>query len=210
MSALAKTLEIGAEGKEPKKWRRRFVGEQEAPAHAILWQTPGQKAKRLDAWRAEIGKLFPESGRILRIAWTLEWLFGSQGFAFPTDAFLSQKLAIPVNKIQSGLSDLERAGAIVRASVYIRGRTQRRIWPSSKMLKVIPPTMGGMDTPHDGDDHTPHDGGTEYLRRKPSPRIHRIGSIAEAARLDAERREAARRRSGAAAPIEGLPHDRRD
>lgn len=203
MTVLADAPYIEAEGEEPKRWKRQFVDEHTTPPSAITWRTASQKAKRLEVWRDEVGRAFPESGRILRLAWALEWLFSHKGFAYATDGFLSQKLAIPVNKIQSCLTELERSGAIVRASVFVRGRPQRRIWPSSKIVKSIPPTMGGIHTPHDRACDTPHNGGTEYLRKKPSPRVHRISSTADAARREAElREEAARRRSGASAPID--------
>jgi hypothetical protein len=199
MNGSAKVAEI-AEGEQRKRWKRQFINEQETPANVIKWRTPREKAKRLASWRDEVGKTFPASGRNLRIAWSLECLFGHDGYAFPTDGYLSRKLGIPVNKIQSGLADLERAGAIVRASVFVRSRPQRRIWPSSKILKVITPTMGGMNTPHDGPCYTPHNGETEYLRRTPSRQNRKISSVADAARKDAERREQAeRRRNGAPA-----------
>ena len=51
---------------------------------------------------------------------------------------------MPVNKVQQVLKDLEDAGAIVRASSFVAGKAQRRIWPSTK---IIPPVVGGIHPP---------------------------------------------------------------
>jgi hypothetical protein len=199
MTDPAKDHTIGSGVDQPKRWKRRFIDERATPAKALSWRTPGEKAKRLDNWRVAVGKTFSESARVLRIAWALEWMFGKEGFAYATDSYLGQKLGIPVNKIQSGLTELERAGAIIRASVFFKNKAQRRIWPSSQILRSIPPMAGGMDTPHDGPIHTPHEGGTEYLVRTPSKQFRRFSATLDDARKSAEIREraAARRRSGA-------------
>ena len=176
--------------------RRHF--ESGTPANALTWSSSREKANALDRWRTAIGKSFPESGRVLRTAWALEWLFGADGFAYPTDGFLSRKLDIPLKKIQATLTELERAGAIIRASVMVRNRAQRRIWPSAEIVRGIPPTMGGIHTPHDGARHTPHNGGTEYLVKSGASSKRRFSQTQQAARNDAIIREEsqARRQTG--------------
>jgi hypothetical protein len=183
----------------PKRWKRRFVRENEIPTAALSWQTLGQKAKGLDIWRVEVGKHFSESPRVLRVAWSLEWLFNREGYAFATDGYLSRKLAIPVNKIQSSLTELERAGAIIRASVFVKNKAQRRIWASWIILGKIPPAMGGIHTPRDGSIEAPHDGGREYLSRSPTRQFGRFSTTQTEARKAAELRDraAARPRRGA-------------
>ena len=110
----------------------------------------------------------------MRVAWTLEWLFCDDGYAFPGDTYLSRKLDIPINKIQSCLTDLERGGAIIRASVFVNGKPERHIWPSSKIIEV----------------HTPRNRGTEYLRKAPPRQNRRLTTTTQdAARRDAELRE---------------------
>jgi hypothetical protein len=64
---------ISPEAPSPK-WKRQFIGEGQTPEHALTWRTRCEKNKLLRAWRNWTGKAFPESGRILRIAWTLEGL----------------------------------------------------------------------------------------------------------------------------------------
>lgn len=199
MTAMTNAVGAEAEDQERKRWKRRIIAESEAmPAGAMTWKSKRDKAKLLDTWRVQIGKTFSDSPRVLRVAWALEWLFTDDGYAYATDSFFAQKLDVPLKKIQAAMTELERSGGIVRASVYVRNRLQRRIWPSSKILQSIPPTVGGIHTPHDGSQHTPHGGGTEYLRKKPASQNFRISSVADAARRDAERREEADARKRAA------------
>jgi hypothetical protein len=99
-------------------FRRRFIGEGDTPANALSWRTRSEKAKALDGWRIEVGMTFPESARVLRIAWALEAMFGSnKRYARVTDSGLSRKLGIPLKKIQASMTRLERSGLIVRASI---------------------------------------------------------------------------------------------
>ena len=112
-------------------FRRRFIGEGDTPANALSWRTRSEKAKALDGWRIEVGMTFPESARVLRIAWALEAMFGSnKRYARVTDSYLSRKLGIPLKKIQASMTKLERSGLIVRASIVADGKTHRRIWPA--------------------------------------------------------------------------------
>src|SRR3981189_3239164 len=78
-------------------FRRRFIGEGDTPANALSWRTRSEKAKALDGWRIEVGMTFPESARVLRIAWALEAMFGSnKRSARVTDSCLSRKLGMRV------------------------------------------------------------------------------------------------------------------
>src|SRR5262249_11651009 len=110
-------------------------------------------------------------------------------------SYISKTLGIQLNHVQTALAALERENAIVRASRFVGGKPQRRIWPSAG---IIPPTVGGMDTPHRGSRDTPHRRGTDSIGKAPTHRP-RLSTTAEAARRDSERREqAALRRNGAA------------
>jgi hypothetical protein len=109
-----------------------------------------------------------------------------RGLRLPTDEYISKTLNIPVNKVQEALKQLETAGAIVRASSFVDGKPQRRIWPSTK---IIPPAAGGIHTPRDDRVDTPHGGGTDSIETPRTRRTSRISTTAEAAKRDAERRE---------------------
>jgi hypothetical protein len=132
---------------QPVGRRRKFIDENATPTGALVWCSARQKSKLFDGWRVAVGKSFPKSARDLRLAWTLEWLFGEMGFAYATDGYLSRKLGIPANKIQASLCELESGGAIIRASVFVRGEAQRRIWPSSEIIKRSPPRHRGCRYP---------------------------------------------------------------
>lgn len=144
----AQVVELKANETTPtRKSRRRFIGPNATPASALKWSSNKERAIALRGWRVAVGKAFAEHSRCLRVAWTLEWLFGEQGFAFPSDSFLHRETGIQTNKIQDALRLLEKRGLIIRASVIVDDKDQRRIWPSAEM---IPPTVGGGDTPHRG------------------------------------------------------------
>jgi hypothetical protein len=161
------------------------------PADALTWKTPKQKYKGMFAWRVAVMVKFVGHDRPVRIAWLLDCLCWKEGFAFATDSYISKTLGIPLNKVQQALTQLERAGAIIRASSFVDGKPQRRIWPSTK---IISPATGGMDTPRDGRGDTPRNGGTDSLQYPTTPRRGRISATQQAARLDAERREEAAKR----------------
>lgn len=186
---LSSPLASLTETQRVRRQQRRFIKDEASPDEALRWFTLKQRDKALCMWRQANGKLFAEHGRCLRIAWTLEWLFGKNGYAFPTDAFLSQALDIPIKKIQSGLHALEKRGAIIRASVFVNGRVQRRIWPSRAN---IPPTVGNTDTPHGGSNIPPTVGRQNTQEGKPFSRVN-LSSTALAARRSAELAEEKRK-----------------
>jgi hypothetical protein len=134
------------------KSRRRFIGSKSVPPLALTWSTKRGKTLALRSWQSATGKTFAEHARCLRVAWILEGLFGDQGFAFSSDAYLSDRLCLPVKKIQDALQRLEKGGAIIRASTFVDAGLERRIWPSAEK---IPPTVGNRDTPHGGSVLTP-------------------------------------------------------
>jgi hypothetical protein len=107
-------------------------------------------------WQCAVTTKFASSARAVRIAWLISLLCQKEGYAFAADSYISKTLSIPVNKVQQALTELERAGAIVRASSFVDGKPQRRIWPSTKIIPprrgvsippgttgLIPPTAGG-------------------------------------------------------------------
>jgi len=168
--------------------KRRFIRENETPEGALSWASPAKRALAMRQWRNAVGMRFNDAARVLRVAWTLEWLFGKDGFAYATDAFIERETHIPIKKIQAALLELEQAGAIIRASVYVQAKPQRRIWPSTKIAPDIFPTVGNINIPHDGSSIFPTVGGQKALRRENRSKS-RLSTIASDARRDAERRE---------------------
>ena len=143
---------------ERPKSKRRFIGPQDVPANAPTWGKAKHRALWLHAWRTEVMKKF--AGTAVKIAWCLEWKLSlTKGYAFISDGALSRQTGISIKKIQDGLLDLERGGAIVRASVFVRNEPQRRIWPSAEILGGVSPDLGGSPTPQIGAKHPPDLGG---------------------------------------------------
>jgi hypothetical protein len=167
-----------------EKWGRHF--EPGTPKHAMTWRNTKQRATLMFDWRCAVMNKFECSARVLRVAWLLDCLFWKLGYCYATDAYIGEKLGIQLNHVQAALAKLEKDGAIIRASSYVRRRAQRRIWPSAQ---IVPPTAGGIHTPHGGTRDTPHGGGTDSIGKKPTSKSVRISTTAEAARRDAERRE---------------------
>ena len=180
-------LPISPEAPSPK-WKRRFIGEREIPNDALTWRNAYQRSERMFAWRCAFMARFTSNARILRIAWLLDCLFLKHGYAYATDLYISNKLGIQINNVQAALTEMEQAGAIIRASVFIGGKPQRRIWPSTK---IIPLTARGMDTPHGETQDTPHGKGGDSLRTTRTPKHVRNTPTQAAAKRAAELREQA-------------------
>jgi hypothetical protein len=190
------------------KWKRHF--ERGTPKDALTWKGARQRWSRMLGWQIAVSTKFT-SIRALRVAWLLDHLCQLKGYAYSTDAYISTTLNIPLNKVQTILTDLERAGAIVRASSFVDGKPQRHIWPSTKIIPVTetgidnqddtPPRRGVSIPPSGARGIPPSRGGTDTLEYTRSRKSSRISSTADAARLDAERRE--RRR--ATAPDDDTP-----
>jgi hypothetical protein len=187
----------------PKKWKRHF--ERGTPKGALTWKSAKQRSARMFAWQVAVMAKFSTSHRVLRVAWLLHALCLKEGYAYPTDSYISKTLGIQLNHVQTALASLERESAIVRASCFVSGKPQRRIWPSAG---IIPPTVGGIHTPHRGSRDTPHRRGTDSIRTAPTPRA-RLSTTAEAARRDSERREQANLRRTEAATGNAVPGEQR-
>jgi hypothetical protein len=144
------------------------------PPTALTWNSRAQRNRRLEIWRSAIFAAFGDQTRCLRVAWVLAGLFHTdKGYAYPSDSYLATATGLPVNKLQATLTALDRGGGIVRSHVFQpNGRSQRRIYPASAL---IPPTVGGVDTPQQL--------GGQNLNRKRRPKL----SQQELALLDAER-----------------------
>ena len=174
-----------------RKWKRKF--EAGTPADALTWKTSKQRSKRMFAWRVAVMTQFGTSARLLKIAWLLDCLCWKEGYAYATDSYISKTLGLDLRNVQRALIKLEEAGAVIRASSFVDGKAQRRIWPSTK---IIPATVAVMDTGHGGPRDTGHGSRTDSLEYTTTPRTGRISSTQQAAKREAELREkaAARRR----------------
>jgi hypothetical protein len=166
VSALLQSHEVSNIDDSPARRsadRRTFVHESYTPADALTWRTARQRNLALWPWRKAVNREFAERARCLRVAWVLDIMFGSDGFAFMADSWFEREVGLPINKVQEALLALEQGGAIIRASTYIEGKAQRRIWPSAL---ILPPTVGDSDTPHRGIEIPPTAGRhTQYYRK---------------------------------------------
>jgi hypothetical protein len=117
-----------------------------APNGVLTWaKSSKQRNHVLQRWRHAVFSNFGQQARCLRVCWVLSDLFNvEKGYAFVSDPTLSELTSLPRNKTQATLTELERGGAIVRTRVFLDGRRQRRIYPAAA---ILPPKMGGADTP---------------------------------------------------------------
>ncbi|CAM5374736.1 putative protein OS=Afipia felis OX=1035 GN=NCTC12722_02136 PE=4 SV=1 [Afipia felis] len=129
--------------------KRKFLPSGEVPENAATWRSKKGKAKFCRDWRKAISRRFRENPRILRVAWALEWLFGKECYAFPTDSFLSKELDLPIKNVQAALKVLEDGGAVIRASVFVSGTAQRRIWASMEIVRSVFPIVGNGVIPYE-------------------------------------------------------------
>lgn len=91
-----------------RRQQRRFISEDATPDSALTWRGNRARGKALRLWRGAVSKGFSARPRCLRVAWMLEWLFGKDGYAFPTDGFLAVELSMNPDHVQEALKDLER------------------------------------------------------------------------------------------------------
>jgi hypothetical protein len=138
-----------------RKWRRHF--EAGTPNEALTWNTAPQRSRRMFAWRLAVMNRFDSSIRVVRVAWLLDSLCQKKGYAYATDSYVGKTLGMDLRSVQKALTELERAGAIARASLFVEGKPERRIWPSTK---IIPATVDGIHTGHGDHVHTGHGGRT--------------------------------------------------
>jgi hypothetical protein len=161
-----------------KRWYRRHF-ENGIPADALTWNNYRQRYVQLRLWRNATCKMFENSTRVVRLAWILRDLFVSKGFCFAKDTTIGVELIdVPRSKIQKSLLELERAGAIIRASRFVEGRhgkdkPQRRIWPCVRVIqRIFPdqrivPDPGPMDSPRRGSKDSPRVGDICNLKESP-------------------------------------------
>lgn len=85
----------------------------------------------------------------MTVAWAIEILSNARGFAFASDAALARECDLPVNKVQAALTEMERAGAIVRCHVPKGRAFERRIFLGAGVVAAVdtPPSWGWWDTP---------------------------------------------------------------
>jgi hypothetical protein len=121
-----------------EKWGRHF--ERGTPTGAMTWKNAKQRSKLMFEWRCAVMKKFESSARVLRVAWLIDCLCWKEGYCYATDAYISETQGIELNNLQKALITLEKAGAIIRASSFVRKVAQRKIWPSAK---IIPVTVTG-------------------------------------------------------------------
>ncbi|MBS7738962.1 MULTISPECIES: hypothetical protein [unclassified Chelatococcus] len=132
---------------------------------------------------------FPREARPIKLAWALEYLAGTSGFSFAGDAHLAKETGIPLSKVNGGLLELERAGAIVRVTVPTgkHGAFERRIFLSWAIIGEAPqyPVTGYPPLPRHGQKPYPVTGDQNNKEgRRPSESF-----TSRAARMEAERRE---------------------
>lgn len=147
----------------------------QVPDNALTWRNPKQKADLLRAWRRAICTTFPESSRVIRMAWLLDELFHAKGYAFASDGHLARETGMAVNKVQDALLSLHKGGAIVR--VHVAGKLEeRRIYPLRTLL---------LGTPHGGVSAAPQHPGVQ--NRKVTAGFRKTQTMRDAQRW-AERR----------------------
>jgi hypothetical protein len=160
---LTETSGAGQEAAAPsapkRKHRRLFAPG--TPKEALTWKSPKSRAARLYDWQCAVLASFRGNAHTLGIAWLLSTLCEKEGYAYATDSYLSRVTGVQINHVQAVLSKLEKAGAIVRGSVFQNGKAQRRIWPGTK---IIPAKSGGTDTPRIWTRDTSRIRGTDSLR----------------------------------------------
>lgn len=174
------------------KQARRFdiAKSNEWPSGALSWRNATEKGHRRRAWRQAVWRLFRSRGRTVTLAWALETLSGARGFAFASDAALARECDLPVNKVQAALTEMERAGAIVRCHVSKGQAFERRIFLGAGIISAAadtPQVGGGGIPPKLGLPDTPQVGGREERGRG---NRRGLGATLDAARADAERRDA--------------------
>lgn len=146
---------------------RKFdlIASDEVPEGALTWNGWKQRSELMTAWRAAVFAAFGGKAKCLRVAWVLSDLFKKHGYAYASDGYLSKEAHLPRNHLQEALTALHRGGAICRAHVPGK-KTERRIFPSSKILASIPPDLGGIVTPRIGTKVPPKSGGQNYNKEK--------------------------------------------
>lgn len=80
------------------------------------------------------------------MAWTLEWLFGAQGWAYAPDSHLAHETSLSVREVGRALADLEAGKAIIRDTIRRGRKAERRIYPALDVVRETP-AITGQKTP---------------------------------------------------------------
>src|SRR5262245_10465036 len=106
-----------ATARTPKRQhRRRFA--RGTPKEALTWKSAKSRGALLFDWQCAVQARFKGSSNALSVAWLLCTLCKKEGYAYATDSYISRLTGIKINKIQATVTALEKAGAIVRGSVF--------------------------------------------------------------------------------------------
>ncbi len=135
------------------------------PSAALSWSAQ-QRSRSLLAFQRAVFERVGGVARALRLAWVLQGLSASNGYATAGDKYLAEKTGMqttegrPAKHLQEILKLLEDRGLIIRVHVP-RGSNgfDRRIYLCAP--SEIPPDLGGGGIPHSEDLPTPRSGGTD-------------------------------------------------
>ena len=144
----------------PPGGRRSFaiMRPNELPPDVLRWSSAQEKGKLRRAWHLAVVKEYGTRNRLLRLAWAVFELAATDGFASAGDGYLAAETGLQLKNVQLGLTQLHRAGAIVRVHVPENGGLRRRIYLSKTIINrhlgtpqrrgySYPPPQGGRDTP---------------------------------------------------------------
>ena len=141
---------------------RKFelIASDKVPGGALIWNGWKQRKEALSAWRKAVFYIFGARGSVMRVAWVLSDLFAKHGYAYASDGYLSKETFLSRRHVQEAIAALANGGAICRAHVPGK-KTERRIFPSSKILAEVPPKFGTQ----------------KYIRRRSTRGSLRSGSL---------------------------------
>lgn len=197
--ALNMSAEVAAPeevAEKPKRQRTfRVIRADERPAEALTWRTHRERAHLFRQWRRSIWRRLGSHPRALRVAWALEALISSRGYAFPSDSFLARETALHIEGVQLGLMALAREGAIVRCHAPLkRGGYERRLYPGKTILEGSDHTATVAVTPYCHGEAKPYATlAVENIKEPPSRLKSRVTITQAAARAAAESRAARER-----------------
>ena len=131
-------------GSVPARRVPDLIGPNAIPGGAVTWQSPAERQRLLNAWRQAVLLAFNRDARVIKVAWIIRDLMEG-GYCYASDRYISQQSGVPLNKVAVALADLERAGAIVRATTLKGRERERRIWAASRIMPDPPPAAGGQN-----------------------------------------------------------------
>lgn len=181
-----------------------LIGPKSVPKGALTWRSPEERRQALAEWRKGVVKAFPRDCRVIRVAWALRELMEG-GYCYASNRYIGEQAGVPTARVSDALTELERAGAIVRGVVLDGPKSERRVWPSAQICAVGIPRDGGGGIPRHGGKTSPVTGdqNNNYKRARNHSPLGASTALSNAA-LDAELRR--RREAGQPMPWnEGLP-----